>query len=88
MRKKKIGGKAYRFWRSKEDYEGIVWEVDDQSNQLVVKWVAAGHGELRQPVGTVHGDRLVITWTDDTHRFWVSEVCVPNTGLKVVLAKG
>jgi hypothetical protein len=87
MRKKPNKGVAYRFFKSKEDFEGISWDVEN-GVELVIKWIASGTGQLRQPVGTIHGDKFVITWGDDAFRFWAPEVRSRDTTLNVVLAKG
>lgn len=76
---------AYRWFKDPKNFEGIQWGAD--GNDLLVTWIWAGCGEVRQPVATVHKGRVVVTWTDGATWSMPSRVA-GGAKMDVQLAKG
>ena len=76
---------AYRFFTDKQNYEGVAWECYDKD--ILITWIWAGTGQIRQPVATVHKERIVVTWTDGCVWSMPARV-IGGAHLQVQLAKG
>ena len=76
----------YRYRKDKSNFEGIIYE--HAGDDIVIRWIADGDGQARQPVGTIHKGRVIVTWLDAT-TVWSMPVRVEKAAkMKVVLAKG
>ena len=61
MRRKKPN-RAFRFFADQYNYEGIEWSYDGKD--VIIQWIWSGKGEVRQPIATIHNERIIVTWND------------------------